>query len=505
MSTMILQNGLLYTTQDEFKRASLVVSGNRIEEVLAADIGLPSDVAEGADTVDLNGAYVLPGFVDTHIHLTALALNKLRCNLSTANSARDVCEQLSEWAAAHGEPVVVGVDFDESQWEHATLPTRVMLDGIDDKRPILVRRICGHLGVVNTPLLERLPKRPDLVDEEAGTVREHALWDAGRLWEPEPGHVVAAMDAAIQDLHGLGVTTIHDIVDPKHFDAYISGVSQSPRPLRIDALLHTNPRHLEHYKRKCEESGARDLRLAGLKCFLDGSLGARTAALNADYTDGYGWGNLLLRKEVVQALAEECSENGYVLAIHAIGDRAIDQALGVFRGFPQDSGLFRIEHCEVAGPAQIESLKTAPVFLSLQPNFVRNWGQPGGLNERRLGEDRNKWCNRFRSLIDTGVACVFGSDGMPPGPLFGMKGATEHPVSDERLTVPEALTAYTNRPHSLPAHARDAGTLDRGRLADLTVLDKDPLTEDLDTIRVLKTMVDGEIVFEAEPETTDLT
>ncbi len=504
MTTKIFQNGWLYDAQGDFKRASLVVAENTIQEVLDADITLPSDVADGADIIDLGGAYVLPGFVDTHIHLTALALNKLRCDLSKATSARDLCRTLSEWAVANDEPFVVGVDFDESRWEQAALPTRVMLDGIDDKRPVLVRRICGHIGIVNTSLLERLPKRPDLVDEEAGTVREHALWDAGRLWEPDPGRVTAAMDDAIQDLHGVGVTTIHDIVDPKHFDAYISGISQSTRPLRIDALVHTNPRHLEHYKRKCEESGARDLRLTGLKCFLDGSLGARTAALNADYSDGYGWGNLLLRKEVIHALAEECSENGYVLAIHAIGDRAIDQAVGVLKGFPKDAGLFRIEHCEVAGPAQIDSLKFAPVFLSLQPNFVRNWGQPGGLNELRLGEERNRRCNPFRSLLDAGVTCVFGSDGMPPGPLFGMKGATEHPVPEERLTVGEAIAAYTSGPHSLAAHRRDAGTLERGRLADLTVLNKDPLTEDLDTIRVLKTVVDGEVVFEAGSEPSDL-
>jgi hypothetical protein len=204
-----------------------------------------------------------------------------------------------------------------------------------------------------------------------------------------------------------------------------------------------------------------------------------------------------MRKEVIRALGEECSENGYVLAVHAIGDRAIDQASAVFKGFPSDSHFFRMEHCEVAAPAQIENLKSAPVFVSLQPNFIRNWGGPGGLNEKRLGKDRNRWCNPYRSVIDAGIPCVFGSDGMPAGPLFGLKGAIEHPVEEERLTPQLAIGCYTTRPHTLPAHQRNAGILEPGRLADFVVLSGNPLGEDLDTIGVRKTVLDGEVVFDS--------
>ncbi len=498
MNKKIFENGWVYTEVGDFERASLVVSDNEIQAIVGPGAAMPDDLGDDVERVDLDLGFVLPGFVDTHIHLTAVALNKLRCDLSSATSARGVCELLAGWAAENPDAsFIMGVDFDESRWQEVGLPTRVMLDGVNADKPVLARRICGHVGVLNSTLLGRMPKRPDLIDEDSGTVVEHALWEAGRLWTPEPESVITSIEEAIRDLHKLGITTIHDIVEPENFEIYTKGVASSSVPLRIDVLLHSTPRHLEYYRRTCEESGAKDLRLAGLKSFLDGSLGGRTAALNADYADGSGWGTLLMRKEVIRALGEECSENGYVLAIHAIGDRAIDQAAAVFKTFPADSHLFRMEHCEVAGTAQIESLKSAPVFVSLQPNFIRNWGGPAGLNERRLGKDRNRWCNPYRSMIDAGIPCVFGSDGMPAGPLFGMKGAIEHPVEEERLTPQLAIGCYTSRPHALAAHERNAGILEPGRLADFVVLSGNPLGEDLDAIGVRKTVLDGEIVFDS--------
>lgn len=498
MTEKIFANGWIYTPGGRFTRGAILVEGNVIRGIAGGDEPLPDASAPARERIDLAGRYVLPGFVDSHLHLTALALNRLRCDLSAATSARDACERLSAWAAAHPDaPVLIGVDFDESAWENAKLPTRVLLDGVDDRRPVLARRVCGHVGIVNTAFLARLHKRPGFVDEDSGVIREHSLWEAGRMWTPDAGEMKRSYQAAIGDLHRLGLTTIHDVVEPDSFETYVEGVSSSAVPLRVDALVHTNPRDLEYYRRTCAESGARDFRVVGVKCFLDGSLGGRTAALNADYNDGPGWGTLLLRREVVRALAEECFENGRVLAVHAIGDRAIDLAVSALRDFPKGTRQFRLEHCEVAGPAQVENLRWAPMFLSLQPNFVRRWGGPGGLNERRLGPERNRWCNPYRSFLDAGIECVFGSDGMPPGPLYGLKGATEHPESSQRLTIEEAIACYTSRAHALDAHKRNAGALEPGRAADMVVLDRNPLTEDLDAIRPVMTVIDGDIVFDS--------
>jgi predicted amidohydrolase YtcJ len=499
MAIRVFANGWIYDSEGSFRRATLVVSGNRVSRVV--EPGAEPASLDGALQVDVAGGFVLPGFVDCHLHLTTLALNKLRCDLSGSKSARDLCQTLAVWASGHpDEPFVIGVDYDESRWEDTQTLTRLMLDSVDNRRPVLARRVCGHVGVGNTTLLRRLRKRPDFVDEATGLVREHALWEAGRLWEPRPDEVAAGFEESIRDLHRLGVTTIHDIVDSDRFEMYVEGVSSSSAPIRIDALVQTNPRELDYFKRECEKSSAIDFRVVGVKCFLDGSLGARTAALNADYSDGPGWGALLMRREVLRALAEDCFENGYVLAAHAIGDRAIDFAAECIRDLPKDGDLFRLEHCEIVGPAQLENLRWSPFVLSLQPNFMRNWGGPGGLYERRLGAGRKRWCNPFRTLLASGVPCIFGSDGMPPGPLFGIAGAVNHPLPEERVTPAEAIACSSSRPHGLAPHKREAGRLEPGQLADLVVLDRNPLAEDLDTVKVLVTVIDGETVFDASGE-----
>ncbi|MEJ2721665.1 MAG: amidohydrolase family protein, partial [bacterium] len=498
--------GIFYTASGEFESGAMLIKDNRIDRMsrTADPAAMPTvdaesaagDMAKDVDSIDLHGGYVIPGFADAHIHLTSLALKRLRCDLSTAGSARDVCAVLAESAAASDAPFVIGVDFDESRWENRKLPTRVMLDGVDDKRPVLARRICGHVGVANTPMLSLLETRPDLINRDTGVIKEHAVWAAGRICEPDSDSVVRSFAEAIDGLYALGITTIHDIVEENKFDMYLEGIQRARTPLRIDALVNTSPRRIERFVRRCGESPVENVRVVGAKCFLDGSIGGHTAALNADYADHAGWGTLLMRREVLEAVAGECFDKGYVLAIHAIGDRSLDLATGVLREFPPDAGCFRLEHCEVTAPAQIAGLKCAPVFLCLQPNFVRNWGGPGGLNEMRLGSERNRWCNAYRTLLDTGKRCIFGSDGMPPGPLYGIKGAIDHPVTEERMSPREAIECYASTAHSLAAHKRAAGSLEPGNLADLAVLNANPLTVDPDVIQVTMTFVDGEIVYD---------
>ena len=498
MKTTLFENGWIYTSDRGFRHGSIFTRGEKIAAVLFDDEDPTNPGANKLDVVDLKDGYILPGFVDTHLHLTSIALKSARCDLSAAESADDVGSLLADWAEAHDTSHVMGVEWDETFWSDPTLPTRSMLDGIDSTRPVLARRICGHVGVANTPMLAKLAEHSDLIDSDTGFLREHALWEAGRLCEPDLRVLHDGMEAAIRSLHKLGITAIHDIVEPAKFESYVAGFKNSQAPLRIDMLLHTHPDELPGFTEKVIDSDSEYLRVSGVKCFLDGSFGGRSAALNAPYEgSGDETGMLLLSDEelasIVRAsLARECS-----CAIHAIGDRAIDQALSALRDVPGDAENFRIEHCELIGPDQLNRLKDSPVFLAMQPNFVRKWGSRAGTYGQLLGEERARYCNPWRSLADAGVSFVFGSDGMPPGPLFGLSGATQHPVEEQRLGAEEAITRYCVEPNWVGLHKRAAGVNDRDMLADMVVLSDDPLGGRFDDIAVQKTVVGGEVVYDA--------
>lgn len=262
-------------------------------------------------------------------------------------------------------------------------------------------------------------------------------------------------------------------------------------------LVHTNPRDVPKLRERCADTDPAYIRLAGVKCFLDGSLGGRTAALHEPYTDGEGSGTLLMDTAELAAVAKKSFDENLTCAMHAIGDRAIDQALDVLTDFPRDTRCFRIEHCELVGEAQLERLRTAPVYLGVQPNFIHRWGVRGGLYEQRLGPERRDRCKRFATLRTAGVPFVFGSDGMPPGPLYGLEGAVSHPVPAERLSPADALDCYTRIPNEVGLQTREAGRLAAGRLADITALDANPLETPLDRLRVLATWVGGKRVFDS--------
>jgi predicted amidohydrolase YtcJ len=498
MATLI-QNGWIYTPAQVFRRGSLLVRDDRIEQIFFENTKPVRPIPGDVKTVDLLGAYLLPGFVDAHTHLTSLALRTARCDLSTARSADHVCRLLGEWAAAHDAPTIMGIDWDESPWRDAAHPTRSMLDAIDSTRPVLARRICGHVGVANTPLIARLPAGSGQVDGDTGLVREHAVWEAGQICGPDLDTLHGGMETAIRSLHRLGITAVHDVVEPAKFDFYLEGVTRSRAPLRIDVLMHTHPGDLPPYIEKAQQADSDFFKISGMKCFLDGSLGGRTAALHEPYARG-GRGTLLLANDELASIVEASVERGYVCAMHAIGDRAIDQAMDAASSVPRDAEHVRIEHCEVVGDKQVDRLARSPVILAVQPNFVRNWGMPGGPYEQRLGAVRFRQCNRWRTLRQAGVPFVFSSDCMPPGPLFGLVGATKHPIEDERLDPADAIDRYTRLPNQVGLHKREAGLVEPGQLADLVVLDGNPLDGDFDHIEVRQTFVGGRLVYDAASE-----
>ncbi len=214
--------------------------------------------------------------------------------------------------------------------------------------------------------------------------------------------------------------------------------------------------------------------LEGTKIFADGSIGARTAALDAPYRDRpESTGQLLLDADDIASWIARAHRREMALAVHAIGDRAIAAVLDAFSRFdPQEcrARRHRIEHLELPRSGDGERLAALGVRPCMQPNFVAEWGFPGGLYERALGPARVERMNPLASVHRAGCGLFFGSDGMPLSPLYGVRAAMTHPSPSERLDEADAVARYTQAPAEAFGSDPDTGRIAQGSAADLCVL-----------------------------------
>jgi predicted amidohydrolase YtcJ len=264
--------------------------------------------------------------------------------------------------------------------------------------------------------------------------------------------------------------------------------------------------------------GAGLVRVGAIKTFTDGSLGGRTAKLSDPYadsddTDGGSTGQWVVPPEELNDLVRVADAAGFQVAAHAIGDEAVDATLDAFAAVADDDGdedagdsgasRHRIEHAELADVAAIERMADLDVVASVQPNFHK-WAAPEGLYDRRLGERRIE-TNRLRLMADAGVPLAFGSDCMPLDPLFGIHHAVNAPHEDQRLTVTEALRAYTSGGAYAGFDEEHLGTVAVGSRADLVALDASPWerTDAIDSIDPVLTVTDGRVVYDAVSSADD--
>jgi predicted amidohydrolase YtcJ len=486
------------------------IENGRVADVTPVESAPKAGARPDVEVMSYPRGFVMPAFVDAHFHLLSLAHKALRCDLSTTQSASDVGERLADYARHNGgSATLVGVDFDESDWRDKTLPTRAQLDSITRDRPLYARRVCCHVGVANTALLDRLESPHRFIDRESGRIVEDAVFEANRLTKPPAQQQIEAVDGALAHLHSLGITAIHDIVDPGTLEVYVEGLRRSQRPLRIDTFFHVPAQEFAAASAPLAALRERGVRALGIKIFSDGSLGGRTAALNHNYADGDGNGELLVEPRALQAELEECARQNIACAVHAIGDRALRtvlDAMSAAKKATTQNARFRIEHAEIIGEEELQRCKELRIPLVMQPNFVRNWGGEDGMYEARLGHERWLTHNPFASLTRADVPFVFSSDGMPAGPLFGLRGATLHANATERIGPGDAFYRYTCAAADVFAGwEEDAAAgpatpaVKPGARADLVVLSAHPLLTDVDRVRVEATLADGAAVYVAPP------
>ncbi|MGD9675227.1 MAG: amidohydrolase [Candidatus Bipolaricaulia bacterium] len=467
-------------------------------------IGRSEELDAGAEeTIDAGGGTVIAGFVDAHVHLMHTGLVESGWRVDLSGRSRDETLAVVRDAARARGPAewVVAAGWDESRWQEAQALTRLELDAVAPRNPVVAVRVDGHVLAANSLALSSteataVAVRPGDVDRDSGRVREEAAAALISAVRPDRAALGEALRAAASLCHRMGITGVHtmcDDVDPDVLWAMASG-------LRLRAVIVAPIEVLEPLVAAGRKTGDGDewVRWGGLKLFADGSIGARNAAVEERFRDG-GHGALFWDDASIAERLRAADRAGWQTLVHAIGGRAIEQVVRAHETVGTSRALrHRIEHFELPADGHIERARRAGLCVCMQPNFVGNWSGAGGLYDRALGPTADGRSNPFRQIADAGLPLGFGSDGMPVSPLYGLACAVRPPHDGQRLSLAEALSAYTAGGAYLAHEEADAGGIDVGKRADLVVLDSTAAGRDADVGRwvIDRTFVGGECVYD---------
>lgn len=479
----IVHNANVITLAGANERATaFAVAGDRIVAV-----GNDRDVLAlaGTDTtkVDLGGRTVVPGFIDSHIHLYWFGSSLLReANLVGAASVDEILSRLSE-LARRTDGWIRGHGFDQSKLTDARFPTRGELDRVSADRPIVISRICGHAGVANSAAIALLdPAERAAGDEHSGLYTEGALWAFYRRIPPlteEEGE--AAVLAACDVLLKTGITAVQTLLDtPEQMIAYSRLRRAGRLPIRVVAMPPYAAVADLHRHGIRTGFGDEWLKFGAAKLFSDGSLGAQTALLSSAYADKPDTHGLRiydpadLKRRVLDA-----QRKGFSIAIHAIGDQAVRETLdAIEHALDQDDRdnvyhRHRVEHVSLCPPDCIERLSRRGIVATLQPQFVTSdtW------TPLRIGPERVPWAYPFKSLVEAGVPVSLSSDCPVEWPssfecLASAVGRHEW-TPRETLSPVQAVRAYCAGSAYAGNCESQQGTIELGKLADFVVLSGD--------------------------------
>ena len=519
------------------KRAeALAVLGDRILAVGPRDEIMK---LKGPETkiVDLDGHFVMPGFNDAHMHLASAGLEKMNVNMVGAKTLDEFRDRLRAKVEAAGPAEwVVGEGWDETLWPVKVLPTRWDLDEVSGNHPVYLERVDGHIGVANTRALQlasitvasRDPEGGKIDRDDSGTptgiLREKAQ-EAVQAVIPKPTHEKRrqAIELALADLASHGVTSAQDYSQWDDFQIYEELEHDGKLTARISEWLPFDD-SIEDLNKKRDSHPASDnmLHTGMLKGFMDGSLGSKTAALLAPYSDDPKNSGLPQYEAAkLNAMTKERLLAGYQIGFHAIGDKGIQLALDAFAEAEKaakdgkvkaaDGGTdyrLRIEHAQVTTPQQIVRFKELKVIASMQPSHLltdMNWA------ESRLGPKRAEHSYAWAEFLRRGVVLAFGTDYPvePVTPFRGLYSALTRISEDgkksyypaQKLNIEQAITAYTTGAAFAEFAEKQKGKLEPGMLADFVVLDQDitaALPPKILGTKVLRTVVSGKTVYEAK-------
>ena len=528
--TLALVNAKVWTGDPSRPEAEAVAIAN--DRIVA--VGSTAEIrrrAGAAEIVDLGGRFVVPGFVDSHVHFIDGGFRLASVQLREAATREAFVSRIAQFAQSLPQGTwITGGDWDHTLWG-GELPRRDWIDAVTPGHPVWVSRLDGHMALANSAALRAAGLTGTVADVPGGEVvrgpdgsptgllKDNAMGlVASKVPPPSPLLRDRALDAAMRYVAAQGVTAVHNMGSWDDLEVLTRAHHAGRLATRVYAAVP-----LRSWERLRDVVAAKTygpdgrgdawLRIGALKGFVDGSLGSHTAAFHEPFADAPRDRGLFVNTpDDLYRWIAGADRAGLHVMVHAIGDRANATLLDLFERAVRENGprdrRFRIEHAQHLAAADIPRFGRLGVIASMQPYHAIDDGRWAG---RVIGPERVRTTYAFRSLLDADARLAFGSDWFvaPPTPLEGIYAAVtrrtlddRHPdgwVPDQKITVAEALTAYTRGGTYASFDERERGAIAPGLLADLTILDRDLRTipaHEIRTVHVTRTIVGGRTVYQ---------
>jgi predicted amidohydrolase YtcJ len=524
---LVLRGGRIWAGKGLPAASAIAVRGERVLAV-GTDDQVSSLAGPETRVVELRGRLVVPGFNDAHVHFLDGGFGLLSVDLRPAKDERDFARRLGEHAKTlpKGTWILQG-NWDHQAWPSKAEPTRLLIDAVTPEHPVFVSRLDGHMALANSLALRlagvtretQAPPGGEIVrdagGEPTGLLKDNAQELVSKV-VPEPSREMnlRAARAALREAASRGVTTIQDNSSVDALPTYQDLRARGELTARFYVWRYASP-SLDPLMRTGVRTGLGDdwIRLGALKILSDGSIGSATAALFEAFTDNPKSTGLLLHSPPeLERLILEADAAGFQLAVHAIGDRANALVLDSFAKAVTRNGArerrFRVEHAQHVRAEDVDRFRALGVVASVQPSHCIDDMR---FVEKHVGSRRLPDAYRWASFLKAGVTLAFGTDWFvePLDPRLGLYAAVTREFKDggptggfqpqEKVSLEDALDAYTRGSAYAEFAEKDKGTLAPGMLADLVVFERDlfriPARELLET-RVDLTVVGGRVVFE---------
>lgn len=504
---IIIKNAKCITVNNEKVFEWLAIKDKKI---IAIDNGKKYNSFINKTTIilDAKGKSVLPGFIDSHFHLVQTAMNEEGINLHNVSSFEEIGKKIKK-ANSKSKESIFGVRLEKESLQEKKFPDRKVLDKFLDDIPIWINNLDYQVSILNTYglLYYKIPFRIDGIElDEKGAPtgifrgKANATLRTNILNSYPNKNREENIRKLIPKLLEVGITTVNAMEGGYMYsDKDANFIYEHIADFPIDIVLFYQCLDLDKVREK-------KLKRIGGCLYIDGTMGARTAALTFEYNDKKGeMGRLIFSQKELNEFVEECYINKLQLSLYTIGDRAIETALNAHEYALEKTGIkglrHRMEHVELASLSQIKRAKKLGIIFSMNPTYERYWGGSNKMYSQRLGKKYVE-TNKFREIIDGGLTLCGGSDSdvCDYNPFVGIHSAVNHPVKKHRISLYEAIKMYTVNGAYAIFEENNKGSLEIGKLADIIILDTDIFemdTENIDKVKVLCTIKSGKILYNA--------